>query len=63
MDKSLEALSGIDVPSITIETLKKWLKDTFAPAYRSEVEEYLAQSTDFGDFIHRENTLRRRGMI
>jgi hypothetical protein len=63
MDKSLEALAGVDVPSFTIQSLKKWLQDTFTPSYRSEVEEYLAQSTDYGDFIHRENTLRNRGML
>ena len=63
MEKSLDALAGIDVPKFTIDAVKQWLKDTFKPSYRNEVEEYLAQSTDFGDFIHRENTLRRRGMI
>jgi len=63
MEKSLDALAGIDVPTFSIEAVKKWLKETFKPAYQNEVEAYLAQSTDYGDFIHRENVLRRRGMI
>ncbi len=40
-----------------------WVKRTFAPYYRTEIEAYLAEATDHADVEHRIKILQRRGMI
>ena len=51
----------IDVP--TFKEVMGWIKDSFIPPYQSEIEEYLAQSTDQIDLEHRMTVLARRGML
>ena len=41
MSDSLDALSGVETPSLT--DFWQWVKKTFTPAYRSEIEAYLAE--------------------
>ena len=41
----------------------QWVERTFTPAYQSEVERYLAQSTDHSDLTRRVKYLQYRGMI
>jgi hypothetical protein len=40
-----------------------WVKRTFTPYYRSEIEAYLAEATDHADVERRILNLQRRGMI
>ena len=41
----------------------KWVKHTFAPHYRNEIEEYLAESANHYDLERRMKVLMHRGMI
>jgi hypothetical protein len=41
----------------------QWVKKTFTPYYRSEIEAYLADSTSHADVENRIKLLQRRGMI
>jgi hypothetical protein len=41
----------------------KWVKHTFAPHYRNEIEAYLAESVSHYDLEHRMKVLMHRGMI
>jgi len=59
MSKELDALSGVEIPSLT--NFWNWVKKTFTPT--SEVEYYLNQSTDYVDYKNRVRNLQRRGMI
>ena len=59
MSKELDALSGVEIPSLT--NFWNWVKKTFTPT--SEVEYYLNQSTDYVDYENRVRNLQRRGMI
>ena len=59
MAKELDALSGVETPSLA--DFWKWVKKTFTPT--SEVEYYLNQSTDYVDYKNRVRILQRRGMI
>ena len=61
MSNGLDALSGVETPSLN--DFWQWVKKTFTPAYRSEIEAYLADSTDHADVERRILTLQRRGMI
>jgi len=59
MSKELDALSGVEIPSLI--DFWKWVKKTFTPT--SEVEYYLNQSTDYVDYKNRVRILQQRGMI
>ena len=57
----LDALSGVETPSLT--EFWNWVKKTFTISYQSEVEAYLADSVDYVDYENRVRNLQRRGMI
>jgi len=59
MSKELDALSGVEIPSLT--DFWNWVKKTFTPT--SEVEYYLNQSTDYVDYKNRVRILQQKGMI
>jgi hypothetical protein len=40
-----------------------WVKRTFTPHYRNEIEAYLEESTSHADVENRIRMLQRRGMI
>ena len=61
MKKELEALGGVDSPSLS--NFWNWVKRTFTISYQDEIESYLADSVDYVDFDNRMRTLQRRGMI
>jgi len=61
MSKELDALSGVYTPNLA--DFWDWVKTTFTPHYRSEIEQYLADSTDHADVERRIQILQRRGMI
>ena len=61
MSDSLDALSGVETPSL--KDVWNWIVDTFTPEYRSEVEAYLAESVDTCELEHRIKLLQKRGMI
>ena len=61
MSKELDALSGVETPSLT--EFWNWVKKTFTISYQSEVEAYLADSVDYVDYENRVRNLQRRGMI
>ena len=61
MSKELDALSGVETPSLT--DFWTWVKKTFTISYQSEVEAYLADSVDYVDYENRVRNLQRRGMI
>ena len=61
MSKELDALSGIETPSLT--DFWNWVKKTFTISYQSEVEAYLADSVDYVDYENRVRNLQRKGMI
>lgn len=44
-------------------TFWEWVKQTFAPHYRNEIEEYLSQSANHYDLERRMRVLMRKGMI
>jgi hypothetical protein len=49
-----------------IENINKfwlWVKDTFTPDYRKEIEEYLSMSYDNVDLENRIRLIQKRGMI
>ena len=51
------------VLDMSINDLLEWVKDTFTPSYRKEVEAYLAESTDVFDLERRIRILQRRGIV
>jgi len=51
------------VLDMSINDLLDWIKDTFTPSYRKEVESYLADSTDVFDLERRIRILQRRGIV
>jgi hypothetical protein len=61
MSNSLDALSGVETPSLT--DFWDWVKKSFSPYYKSEIEAYLADSVDHADVERRIKLLQRRGMI
>jgi hypothetical protein len=61
MSNELDALSGVETPSLT--EFWQWVKKTFTPAYRNEIEAYLAESVDHADVERRIINLQRRGMV
>ena len=61
MSKELDALSGVETPSLT--DFWNWVKKTFTISDQSEVEAYLADSVDCVDYENRIRNLQRRGMI
>jgi hypothetical protein len=61
MSNELDALSGVETPSLT--DFWNWVKKTFTPHYRSEIEAYLAESTSHADVENRIRILQMRGMI
>jgi hypothetical protein len=61
MPDGLDALSGVETPSLT--DFWSWARKTFTPAYRNEIEADLADSQDHADVERRILNLQRRGMI
>lgn len=61
MHKELEPLAGVDTPAL--KDFWNWVRKTFTPHYRTEIEAYLADSVDHADVENRIRTLQRRGMI
>lgn len=61
MAKELEALGGVDAPSLS--NFWNWVKRSFTLSYQGEIESYLANSVDSVDFDNRIRILQRRGMI
>ena len=61
MSNELDALSGVETPSLT--DFWNWVKKTFTISYQSEVEAYLADSVDYVDYENRVRNLQRKGMI
>jgi hypothetical protein len=61
MSNSLDALSGVETPSLT--DFWNWVKKTFTVTYQGEIEAYLAESKDHADVERRILYLQRRGMI
>ena len=61
MYKELQALEGVSVP--TTKDFWDWVVAAFTPAYRGEIEAYLADSQDHADVERRIMYLQRRGMI
>ena len=61
MNKDLEALGGVNVP--TMSDFWTWVKRTFTPSYQNEIEVYLKDSVDHNDLQGRMKTLARRGML
>lgn len=61
MNNGLEALEGVDAPSLN--NFWDWVKKTFTADYRREIEEYLAESVDHHDVERRIKLLQKRGMI
>jgi hypothetical protein len=61
MKKELEALGGVDTPSLS--NFCNWVKRTFTISYQDEISHYLNQSVDYVDYENRVRTLQRRGMI
>lgn len=61
MSKELDALSGVETPSLT--NFWNWVKDTFTPSYQDEINHYLNQSVDYADYENRVRNLQQRGMM
>ena len=61
MAKELDALSGVETPSLA--DFWKWVKKTFTISYQDEITHYLNQSVDCVDYENRVRNLQRRGMI
>lgn len=61
MNKELEPLGGVDVPSS--KDFWKWLRELFTNYTMSDAERYLHLSTDHADLEHRINTLQRKGLL
>ena len=61
MSKEIEALGGVQVPSLS--DFWSWVSKTFTPSYQSEVDMYLKDSVDHKDLETRMNTLMRRGLL
>jgi hypothetical protein len=51
------------VLEMSVHDVLEWVKDTFTPTYRKEVEAYLADSTDVFDLERRIRILQRRGIV
>ena len=61
MSKELDALSGVETPSLT--NFWNWVKKTFTKSYQDEINHYLNQSVDYADYENRVQILQRRGML
>lgn len=61
MANELDALSGVETPSLT--NFWSWVKRTFTVTYQGEIEAYLAESSSHADLENRIKFLQRRGMI
>ena len=48
---------------MSIHDVLEWVRDTFTPSYRKEVEAYLADSADVFDLERRIRILQRRGVV
>jgi hypothetical protein len=51
------------VLDMSVHDVLEWIKDTFTPSYRKEVEAYLAESQDVFELERRIRILQRRGII
>lgn len=60
MYEELKPLEGVSIPNLSFW---KWVKETFTPSYRDEIQEYLSQASDHADLEQRMQVLARRGMI
>jgi hypothetical protein len=61
MNKELEALGGVHVPSLS--DFWTWVRKTFTPSYQRGVDIYLESSVDHKDLESRMKTLMRKGML
>jgi hypothetical protein len=61
MHKHLEALGGVETPSL--KDFWSWVKSAFTVSYQDEIHSYLAESTDHCDLEHRMRALAQRGML
>ena len=61
MSKELDALSGVETPSLT--DFWNWVKKTFTISYQDEITHYLNQSVDYADYENRVQILQRRVML
>jgi hypothetical protein len=61
MHKELEALGGVEIP--TLDDFWSWVKLAFTASYQDEIHAYLNGSSDVYDLERRIQTLSRRGMI
>jgi len=61
MHNELEPLAGVEAPKLA--DFWSWVKRTFTPHYRSEIEAYLAESVDHVDVENRIRILQRRGLV
>ena len=61
MSNELDALSGVETPSLA--NFWSWVKKTFTVTYQDEIEAYLAESNSHADLENRIRVLQRRGMI
>lgn len=61
MQTALEALGGVETPSI--KDFWKWVCETFTPAYRLEIEDNLSQAVDMTDLEYRMKVLKLRGLL
>lgn len=61
MHKELEPLAGVEIPQLN--QFWEWCKQTFTPAYQSEIESYLSESSDLIDLEKRQEYLIRKGML
>jgi hypothetical protein len=61
MNKDLDALGGVGVP--TMSDFWAWLKKAFTPSYQKEIDMYLKDSVDHKDLETRMRTLIRRGLL
>lgn len=61
MYEELKPLEGVSVPHH--RDFWSWVKNTFTPSYRKEVEQYLSEAVDIYDLEKRMKYLEVRGVI
>lgn len=61
MNEELKPLAGIRMPEF--KDFWMWVKRTFTPSYRAEIDAYLAEATDIYDLERRMRNLVVRGMV
>lgn len=53
----------LDIHSPRLQAFWDWVKNTFTPSYKVEIERYLSDASNYCDLEQRIKTLQRRGMI